>query len=175
MTLSTHYTNPANLAAIDAAAVSAATKTIDFAAYSLTEPDTINALLARARAGVAIRLYLDRSELEAEARGNPSLPTSPLHQLLGVPGITILIKRSMILMHLKSYLVDNATLRDGSTNFSPLGEGLQDNSLLFTDDPAAIALFAAKFQAMWARPDNMNVPEAIEQSSVYAANRPRSR
>jgi len=79
MTLSTHYTNPANLAAIDAAAVSAATKTIDFAAYSLTEPDTINALLARARAGVAIRLYLDRSELEAEARGNPSLPTSPLH------------------------------------------------------------------------------------------------
>ena len=171
----TAYSNPATLIPADAATLNAAQKTIDFAAYSLTEPTVIGALLARAEAGVTIRLYLDRSELEAEARGNPTLPTSPLHQLLGVPGITILIKRSMILMHLKSYLVDNATLRDGSTNFSPLGEGLQDNSLLFTDDPAAIALFAAKFQAMWARPDNMNVPEAIEQSSVYAANRPRSR
>ena len=175
MSLTTRYTNPANLAAIDASAIAAAAKTIDFAAYSLTEPTVITALLNRAQAGVTIRLYLDRSELEAEARGNPSVPNSPLHELMGVPAISVLVKHSMILMHLKSYLVDGTTLRDGSANFSTLGESQQDNSVTFTDDPAAVALFAAKFESMWVRPDNLSVAQAVEASASYARQRPHMR
>ena len=175
MSLTTHYTNPSNCASIDAQAIGAATKSIDFAAYSLTEPTVINALLDRAKNGVQISLYLDRSELEAEARGNPALPNTALHLLLGVTGVEIKVKQSMILMHLKSYLVDGITLRDGSANFSPLGESEQDNSVTFTDDAAAVGAFVSKFQAMWARPDNMSVTAAVEHSASYGHVRPHVR
>jgi phosphatidylserine/phosphatidylglycerophosphate/cardiolipin synthase-like enzyme len=171
----TAYSNPATLIPADAATLNAAQKTIDFAAYSLTEPTVIGALLARAEAGVTIRLYLDRSELEAEARGNPTLPTSPLHALLSVPRIVIKVKASMVLMHLKSYVVDGALLRDGSANFSPQGETGQDNSITLTDDPLALASFQSKFNDMWNRPDNLSVTEAVEASASYATHRLHAR
>jgi phosphatidylserine/phosphatidylglycerophosphate/cardiolipin synthase-like enzyme len=170
----THYTNPGTATPLDTAALAAATTTIDFAAYSLTEPAIIQTLAARAAAGVKIRLYLDRSELEAEARGNPALPSCPLNQLLNAPNLTIRVKASMVLMHLKSYLVDGKTLRDGSANFSPLGESQQDNSATFTDDPQAVANFAAKFETMWNRADNMSTTAAIETSASYAMHRAHS-
>jgi phosphatidylserine/phosphatidylglycerophosphate/cardiolipin synthase-like enzyme len=168
------YTNPSSVIALDVAALETATKTIDFAAYSLTEPTIVAAVLASATRGVTVRLYLDRSELEAEARGNPALPTMALRTLLNVPGITIKVKRSIILMHLKSYLIDARTLRDGSANFSPLGECEQDNSIVFTDDAASIGLFASKFESMWDRPDNLTVTAAVEASASYSLHRTSS-
>jgi phosphatidylserine/phosphatidylglycerophosphate/cardiolipin synthase-like enzyme len=174
MSLQTFYTNPANLVGRDATAISAATVSVDFAAYTLTEPTIINALLGRARAGIKVRLYLDRSELEAEARGNPTMPNCPLHLLFGVPNLAILVKKSMVLMHLKSYCVDSKALRDGSANFSPIGVSEQDNSVTYTDDPAALAAFAAKFEAMWTRPDNLTVAEAVEGYAVYGVHHTHS-
>lgn len=158
------YTNPASVIAEDVALINSATKTIDYAAYSLNDPEVINALVLRARAGVAIRLYHDKTELEAMARGDLMVSHAPFHALLGVANLSILVKHSSVLMHLKSYLVDGLMLRDGSANFSPAGEEEQDNSMLVTDDPAAIALFAAKFEQMWARADNQTVQQAIAAS-----------
>lgn len=156
-----HYTNPTDVSQVDVATIAAATATIDVAAYSLTHPAVIQALIARARAGVQIRLYLDRTELESEARGNPQLSNSPLGALLTTPNVQTKVKESSILMHLKSYLVDGKTLRDGSTNFSPVGEWEQDNSLLLTDDAVTIQGFQAKFTAMWNRADNISVAQAV--------------
>jgi phosphatidylserine/phosphatidylglycerophosphate/cardiolipin synthase-like enzyme len=172
--LVTRYTNPNEVAQVEATYLSTAKKTIDFAAYSLTHPAIISALLARAQAGVIIRLYLDRSELEAEARGNPALAQSPLSALLNVPNITIKVKDSIILMHMKSYLLDGLTLRDGSANFSPLGEAEQDNSHIITDDFDAVNNFVNKFSSMWARPDNLSVTEAIERGRSYTIHHPGS-
>jgi phosphatidylserine/phosphatidylglycerophosphate/cardiolipin synthase-like enzyme len=171
--LATNYTNPRNLVSYDVAQIAAATKTIDFAAYSLTEAAIIQEIIEAAAHGVAVRVYLDRGELEAEARGNPALPNCPLRGLLNLPNVTVRVKASMVLMHLKSYCVDGKTVRDGSANFSDLGESQQDNSVTLTDDPAAAAAFAAKFTAMWSRPDNMSVEAAIEQSASYAHQRTR--
>lgn len=168
------YTNPANATSLDVATIAAAKKTIDFAAYSLTDAGVCAAILGRAQAGVTIRIYLDRSEVEAEARGNPAMPTSALRTLMGVPGITIKVKQSIVLMHLKSYCTDAAWLRDGSANFSPQGEGEQDNSATLTSDPDAIARFALKFTAMWNRPDNMSIEQAVETGQSYAAHRGHS-
>ena len=114
--LTQRYTNPIDVSQADAAAITAATATIDFAAYSLTHPGVIAALIQRAQAGVKIRLYLDRTELEAEARGNPQLSNSPLGPLLSTAGVQTKVKESSILMHLKSYVVDGKVLRDGSAN-----------------------------------------------------------
>jgi phosphatidylserine/phosphatidylglycerophosphate/cardiolipin synthase-like enzyme len=159
--LTQRYTNPIDVSGADEAAITAATATIDFAAYSLTHSGVIAALIQRAQAGVIIRLYLDRTELEAEARGNPQLSSSPLGPLLSTVNVQTKVKESSILMHLKSYLVDGKVLRDGSANFSPLGECEQDNSLLLTDDGPTVALFQSKFDAMWNRPDNITVAQAV--------------
>ena len=162
--LQQHYTNPASVINNDVALINSATKTIDFAAYSLNDPEVINALVLRARAGVAIRLYHDKTELEAMARGDIMVSHAPFHALLGVANISILVKRSSVLMHLKSYLVDGFMLRDGSANFSPQGEEEQDNSMLVTDDPGAVALFQVKFQQMWTRTDNQTVQQTVAAS-----------
>ena len=159
--LQQHYTNPIDVSAADVATITAATATIDFAAYSLTHPGVIAALIQRAQAGVKIRLYLDRTELEAEARGNPQLSNSPRGPLLSTVNVQTKVKESSILMHLKSYLVDGKVLRDGSANFSPLGESEQDNSMLITDDGPTVALFESKFTAMWNRADNLSPAQAI--------------
>lgn len=164
-----HYTNPASVINNDVALIHSATKAIDFAAYSLNDPEIINALVTRAQAGVAIRIYHDRTELEAMARGDIMVSHAPFHALLGVAAISILVKHSSILMHLKSYLVDGRMLRDGSANFSPAGEEEQDNSMLVTDDLVSIALFQAKFEQMWGRPDNLTVQAAIAASPHHAA------
>ena len=170
--LTQRYTNPIDVSQADAAAITAATATIDFAAYSLTHPGVIATLIQRAQAGVKIRLYLDRTELEAEARGNPQLSNSPLGPLLSTANVQTKVKESSILMHLKSYLVDGKVLRDGSANFSPLGESEQDNSMLLTDDGPTVELFESKFEMMWNRTDNISPAQAIQSSArVHSAAR----
>ena len=158
----THYSNPGSLVGIDTGIIGSAKKTLDMAAYALADTDIVQAILAAAQHGVSIRLYLDRTELEAEARGDPTLSRWAGRVLMGAPNVQIKVKESSVLMHLKSYLVDGATLRDGSANFSPEGEIQQDNSLTVSDDAAAVAAFQAKFETMWARPDNLTAPQAVQ-------------
>jgi phosphatidylserine/phosphatidylglycerophosphate/cardiolipin synthase-like enzyme len=157
------------LVSIDVANIQSATKSIDIAAYALVDAEIIAALLNRAAASVPIRIYLDRTELESEARGDAMVSHSPLHALLNVPAITIKVKDSSILMHLKSYCVDGLVVRDGSANFSPAGETQQDNSLILTDDPATVALFQAKFESMWSRPDNQTIAQAVSRNPQHSS------
>lgn len=164
------YSNPQSLVPIDLATVATATHSLDIAAYAFVAPELIAAVLGRAAAGVAVRLYLDRTELEAEARGDALLSKSPLHALLNVPNVSIKVKSSSVLMHLKSYHVDSTLVRDGSANFSDPGEEKQDNSLTLDDDPATVATFVAKFEAMWTRPDNLTVAQAVGQHPPTATH-----
>ena len=155
----THYSPAENLEALDVQELSKAQHTIDLAAFSLTDQPIIEALKADAGRGVVIRIYLDRGELEAACRGDATCSRSPLHELFGVPGVTILVKHSKVLMHLKSYIVDGAVVRDGSANFSPQGEKQQDNSAVFSP---ATPDFEVKFTAMWTRADNLSVSDALK-------------
>jgi phosphatidylserine/phosphatidylglycerophosphate/cardiolipin synthase-like enzyme len=163
------YSNPSSVLPIDVQTLSIATKTLDIAAYAFVAPELVAAVHARASAGVQIRLYLDRTELESEARGDATLAHSPLGQLLSIGNLQIKVKASSILMHLKSYLVDGSLLRDGSANFSDAGEEQQDNSLTLDDDTASCAAFAAKFEAMWNRTDNLTIAEAVSSHPVHSS------
>lgn len=158
------YSNPASLLEADLAALRSAQHSIDFAAYSLTHPSIIAALAERCTAGVALRLYLDRGELEAAARGHNNPALLPIAPLLSLPGATVRVKASKILMHLKAFSVDQRIVRDGAGNFSPNGLTEEDNSSTFDDDADALAAFHTKFESMWARPDNMSVNVAIQTS-----------
>jgi len=172
--ISNLYTNPASAAPSDQAALEAATKTIDMAAYALNDPPIIAALAVAAANGVQVRLYLDRNELADMVRNNPAMLQAKYGTLLTSPNIAIKVKASTVLMHLKSYLVDSAKLRTGSANFTIGGEEPQDNDALWTDDAACIAYFQSKFTAMWNRPDNLSPQIAVQQSTSYRARVNRS-
>jgi hypothetical protein len=161
MAQGTLYSPGRSLENIDSLEIGLAQKSVDLAAYSLTDRAVVEALADRARHGVTIRIYLDRGEVESECRADINCARISLHELIGLPGVEIRVKYSKVLMHLKSYCVDGKAVRDGSANFSEQGEGRQDNSATFSTDPEAVREFQAKFAEMWLRPDNLTVAEAV--------------
>lgn len=160
--VSTEYSPDQNLEQADVAEIGLANKTVDLAAFSLTDQAIVDALVDRAAHGVAIRIYLDRGELQAECRGDATCARIPLRALIGLKGVEIRVKHSKVLMHLKSYCLDSRLVRDGSANFSEQGEKNQDNSATFTLGAETAGEFETKFQAMWFRPDNLTVAQALE-------------
>ena len=150
-----------NLETVDVTAISHAAKTVDLAAFSLTDAPIVEALAGDAKRGVTVRIYLDRGEVEAECRGDSSCAGIPLRELIGLPGVEIRVKQSKVLMHLKSYSVDGYLVRDGSADFSEAGERRQDNSAVFSTDGRAVGTFGVKFSEMWGRPDNLTVAQAV--------------
>jgi phosphatidylserine/phosphatidylglycerophosphate/cardiolipin synthase-like enzyme len=141
-TVDIHYAPSENLEAIDAALIDEAETSIDMAAYVLSDVRIIEALSDAADRGVAVRLYLDRSEFESHA--------AELEALLARPRVSARVKPSGVLMHLKAYAVDRARLRTGSGNFSKSGLSRQDNDLLVTDDAPTVGRFERDFASIFA-------------------------
>jgi len=156
------YTNPENVTTTDILCLSSAQHTIDMAAYALTSSPIVAALIGRALAGVKVRLYLDREQLRLEAHCHGGIASKPLGKLLTVPGVEVRVKHSDVLMHLKSYCVDDILVRDGSANFSPEGLYNQDNSAIWRGDTEVVAAWQDKFDAMWRRGDNLTVEQAVQ-------------
>ncbi len=142
-TIDIHYAPAENLEAIDVALLDNAGVSIDMAAYVLTDDSVIAALGDAADRGVAVRLYLDRSEFGGHSE--------KIVALLAKPGVAARVKPSGVLMHMKAYAVDGAQLRTGSGNFSRSGLSRQDNDLLVTDDKAAVARFEHDFDRIFAQ------------------------
>ena len=160
----TYYSPETNLEARDVAVLGSAQKTIDLAAFSLTDAAIVKVLADRAAHGVQVLIYLDRGELQAECRGDATCARIPLHALIGLANVQIRVKYSKVLMHLKSYCVDSGMVRGGSANFSEQGERRQDNSATFSVDPESATAFQTKFATMWARPDNLTVAQAVART-----------
>ncbi len=113
-----HYAPIENLERLDVQTLNTAHKTIDMAAFVLTDWPVIQALTAAAYRGVVVRLYTDGGQA---GQGNMA-PDSPFRKLLTAPNVTIKQKHpGKPLMHLKSYCVDGHLYRTGSANFSASG------------------------------------------------------
>lgn len=141
-TLEIHYAPHENLEAIDVQTLENAGVSIDMAAYVLSDAAVVEALADAADRGVAVRLYLDHAEYEAHS--------GAIADLIARPGVTARIKPAGALMHLKAYAIDGVRLRTGSGNFSRSGLAAQDNDLLVTDDPDAVARFERDFERIFA-------------------------
>jgi phosphatidylserine/phosphatidylglycerophosphate/cardiolipin synthase-like enzyme len=144
------YTPRADLQAIDKQVIDGARRSIDMAAYVLTDRGVIGALTAAARRGVAIRLYLDPDQ-SARRRGGPD---DPLVELIETPGVETRFKARSHDMHMKTYQVDGRRLRSGSANFSFSGLRNQDNDAIVFESAQAAGDFIAAFNLMWTRRDN---------------------
>jgi phosphatidylserine/phosphatidylglycerophosphate/cardiolipin synthase-like enzyme len=152
------YAPASDLERVDLALLRAATRSIDIAAYLLTDAALIEALADAAGRGVRVRVYLDGEQESAgpgfagRARGQRG--AARIEVRLKPPGGEI--------MHLKSYCVDGKVLRTGSANFTVSGLKREDDDLVVVRDQAAITAFEATFESMWRRATNM--PEVIGAS-----------
>ena len=96
-----HYAPAENLEHVDVALIDRAEHEIDMAAYVLTDWPVMQALTRSADRGVAIRIYLDGTQL-AERE-----PAKVFNDLAETPGVEIRIKhKARDPMHLKSYQID---------------------------------------------------------------------
>jgi len=136
--------------AIDRELIAQARKTIDMAAYVLSDEKIIEAISAAAERGVKIRLYLDPGQFRRIASNNGNMVA-----LVNQPNVSARIKAEQNdMMHLKSFAVDGRWLRTGSANFSWSGERRQDNDIMVIDSPEAAQAFSRHFDAIWTRRDN---------------------
>jgi phosphatidylserine/phosphatidylglycerophosphate/cardiolipin synthase-like enzyme len=148
-----HYSPGENLEALDSAnIVNSKCDHLDLAMYSFTDWKLADAVTTFANRGHRVRIYRDREQYEQEAKRNNRV----IAMFRGNRNISIRVKASSVLMHVKSWS-DGCQLRDGSANWSPSGEKDQDNTLVLTSNPNAIAVFETKFDQMWGRPDNLQV------------------
>ncbi|MFZ3326630.1 MAG: phospholipase D-like domain-containing protein [Methylocella sp.] len=140
-----HYAPAENLEHVDVALIDRADHEIDMAAYVLTDWAIMQALTRAADRGVAIRIYLDGTQL-AERE-----PVKVFNDLAETPGVEIRIKhKARDPMHLKSYQIDGRLLRTGAANFSASGLKRQDNDLIVIESAGAAASFKRNFDAQFA-------------------------
>ena len=145
-----HYAPQEDLERIDVDVIDNAERSIDMAAYVLSDASVIDALRDAADRGVTIRIYLDKGQYSQHGPRNGG----PIEGLLTYPNVFARVKGRGVLMHLKAYAVDGARLRTGSGNFSHSGLAFQDNDLILVDDPATVAEFERNFDAIWSRGSN---------------------
>jgi phosphatidylserine/phosphatidylglycerophosphate/cardiolipin synthase-like enzyme len=152
-----HYAPRENLESIDAREIGRAQLSIDMAAYVLSDPQVVNALIDAAERGVVIRLYFDRSQFAEHGPTRGGL----IEALLAHPNVAARVKGEGVLMHLKAYAVDGEVLRTGSGNFSRSGLASQDNDLVFITDQATVDAFETNFERIWARARNIRALDAV--------------
>jgi phosphatidylserine/phosphatidylglycerophosphate/cardiolipin synthase-like enzyme len=154
-----HYAPQEDLESVDVDVIDNAERSIDMAAYVLSDPFVIEALRDAADRGVTIRLYLDKSQYSQHGPRNGG----PIGELLAFPNVCARVKGRGVLMHLKAYAVDRERLRTGSGNFSQSGLAFQDNDLILVDDPAIVAKFETNFEAIWSRGTNASAAAEPER------------
>jgi phosphatidylserine/phosphatidylglycerophosphate/cardiolipin synthase-like enzyme len=125
---------------------------LDIAMYAFTDEPIAHAVLDAANRGVRVYIYRDDEQFMQEQRREPYV----LELLRGNPNISIRVKGSRTLMHIKGWS-DGYVLREGSANWSRSGEQEQDNTLMLTKDPQSIQGFEHDFQHMWGRTNNLVV------------------
>lgn len=152
-----HYAPAENLEAIDLAQLDAAQHTVDVASYAMDDRAIAEELVKLAGRGVVVRIYRDQLQREGEVARGSKGQTDLSQMFKGQPNIHVRIKGVRALMHLKAYAVDGRVLREGSANWSLVGEKVQDNSLLLLHDPALVGQFEENFETIWNRPSNQAV------------------
>jgi len=148
------YAPASEMQRFDVALLRQANRSIDIAAYLLTDNGIIETLAEAAGRGVHVRLYLDGGQ---EASG-PGF-AGRVRALRDAQRIEVRLKPpGQEIMHLKTYVVDGKALRTGSANFTVAGLKREDDDLVVIRDASAVAAFEQNFEALWRRAANLSEP-----------------
>ncbi len=118
----------------------AATKSIDFMAFSFTHDDIGTAVLDRFKAGVKVRGVFETTGSETRFSEYSTMKKA---------GLDVWQDANSYLMHHKVFIVDGKTAIFGSFNFSQNAETENDENLLIIDDPSLAQAFTAEFDRVY--------------------------
>ena len=148
-----HYAPAEELEHIDVQLIEKTTSDhVDIAMYAFTDMPIARAVVDAANRGVKVNIYRDDEQFAQEQRREPYV----LALLRTNPNISIRVKNSRVLMHIKGWS-DGTILREGSANWSRSGEQDQDNTLSLTRDTQSVRGFENNFQHIWERTNNLVV------------------
>jgi phosphatidylserine/phosphatidylglycerophosphate/cardiolipin synthase-like enzyme len=112
------------------------------AAYGLTSPLSVKALVGAKKRGVDVRVLTDRGRLN-----DPKQQTAL--SALREAGIPIKINRHDALMHLKQVVIDDEVNTNGSMNQTTSGNRYNDERLDIIRDHAITIKAREKFLSLW--------------------------
>lgn len=119
-----------------------ATRYLYVAAYGLTSPRAVEAMVAAKKRGVDVRLITDAQRTE-DFKQRSALQT------LHLAGIPILVNVHDGLMHLKQVVIDDEVNTTGSMNHTTSGNRYNDERLDIITDQAITLKAREKFLTMW--------------------------
>ena len=119
-----------------------ATRYLYVAAYGLTSPRAVAAMVEAKKRGVDVRLITDRQRTE-DVKQRTALQT------LHLAGIPILVNEHDGLMHLKQVVIDDEVNTTGSMNHTTSGNRYNDERLDVITDHTITVQAREKFLAMW--------------------------
>ncbi|MBI2863083.1 MAG: phospholipase [Chloroflexi bacterium] len=122
-----------------------AEKTIDFMAFSFTDDQMGDELVARAKAGVKVRGVFENTGSETRYSEYGKLKAER---------VDVLQDGNPYLMHHKVFIIDEQTVVFGSFNFSGNADESNDENLLIVDDSSLAHQFTAEFERVYAQAKN---------------------
>jgi phosphatidylserine/phosphatidylglycerophosphate/cardiolipin synthase-like enzyme len=122
--------------------INSANKTLDIAAYSLTDKNIVNAIIEAKNRGVTVRIMSDKQESENQFQ---RLALKEL-QAAGIP---VKINTHKGLMHLKVTIADSQIVTTGSFNYTKSAETTNDEVLVVIPDKNMATAWEQQYNAMW--------------------------
>ena len=130
-----------NISAVLVSEIVKAKRTIDIAIFGFTDLDIAQALIDADKKGLVVRVYRDKLQSSEKKQ-------KEVNRMLQEAGISLRIKPTGILMHMKTMIIDGKTLVTGSYNWSD-GAKKQDNDLSVCNDPCEVLpQYINKFKEM---------------------------
>lgn len=143
------------------AALSQATKSIKFMAFSMTDKEVTNIFLQKKAAGVKIEGVFD----------NCLIPQYSIFYDLKKAGILALGDGNQALMHHKVMIIDDETVITGSFNFSKSAQNNNNENMLIIKSPAIAKQFSDEYYRIrTAAFDNKNLPPYDHPACNKAGN-----
>jgi phosphatidylserine/phosphatidylglycerophosphate/cardiolipin synthase-like enzyme len=119
--------------------VSAATQSIQFLAFSFTDDDIGQAMIARHQAGVPVRGVFETTGSQTRFSEYGRLKSA---------GLEVYTDGSPYAMHHKVIVIDGRTVVFGSYNFSANAADDNDENILLVDDPNLASAFLAEIERL---------------------------
>lgn len=142
--LENYFAPEKKAAPIMAEAINQAQSEILFMAFSFTNDEIGEAMLARAEAGITVRGVFETVGADTEFSYFPVMRESSL------PSLEVRLDGNSYMMHHKVIILDRETVIFGSFNFSDSANRQNDENIVIMHDAAFAAYFVEEFEAVWA-------------------------